>query len=758
MKYNQYSYIDTKKEQQLAELQALGFELSDHQSNKEKMAHFVKKAFLHYSDKEFALSRLIADKETDVLTFLKADTPLIDEIFYTISLQLLGFIPNVDFDDTMTFIKTIDFPITYNEENVIDNLYHLLNTRGKNGMTLIDHLISQGLIKPTNNYLFFNGKSLPTFDTTQLIREIVYVEAPVDTDQDGQLDFIKTTIIRPKTTHLLPTMMMQSPYHQGINDPASNKKLYKMEDDLSVKEPHSISVTNEEITLKKTTPSTLEERSAEESFSFTKTYSLNDYLLARGFANIYVSGVGTLDSTGLMTSGDYQQIASFKAVVDWLNGRANAYTSHRRDKQVKASWANGLVATTGISYLGTLSTGLATTGVDGLKVIIAEAGISSWYDYYRENGLVCSPGGYPGEDLDVLTELTYSRNLVAGDYLKHNEHYQKFLKEQSQALDRESGDYNQFWHNRNYVNHADKVTAEVVYTHGLQDWNVKPRHVYNILNALPEQVKKHVFLHHGAHVYMNNWQSIDFRESMNALLSQKLLGHDNGYTLPSVIWQNNQEAQSWETLETFGSKKKESMPLGDKEAIVQNHYDDDTFSRYSKQFRNFKSDLFDNKANEIIVDITLEKDLHINGEITLNLKVKSSTNKGLLSAQVLDFGKAKRLGDNPRIIDGKSIDNGIDFARDHLMELPFAESPYRVITKGVLNLQNRTNLLTVESVTPEEWMTFDFKLQPTIYRLKKGDSIRVILYTTDFEHTIRDNSDYSLSVDLAESTMTMPIV
>ena len=68
--------------------------------------------------------------------------------------------------------------------------------------------------------------------------------------------------------------------------------------------------------------------------------------------------------------------------------------------QVKADWSNGKVATTGLSYLGTMSNGLASTGVDGLEVIIAEAGISSWYNYYRENGLVTSPGGYPGEDFD----------------------------------------------------------------------------------------------------------------------------------------------------------------------------------------------------------------------------------------------------------------------------------------------------------------------------------------------------------------------
>ena len=79
---------------------------------------------------------------------------------------------------------------------------------------------------------------------------------------------------------------------------------------------------------------------------------------------------------------------AYKNVIDWLNGRCRAFTDHTRKRQVKADWSNGKVATTGISYLGTMSNGLATTGVDGLDVIIAEAGISSWYNYYRENGLV----------------------------------------------------------------------------------------------------------------------------------------------------------------------------------------------------------------------------------------------------------------------------------------------------------------------------------------------------------------------------------
>jgi xaa-pro dipeptidyl-peptidase len=93
---------------------------------------------------------------------------------------------------------------------------------------------------------------------------------------------------------------------------------------------------------------------------------------------------------------------------------------------------------------------------------------------------------------------------------------------------------------------------------------------------------------------------------------------------------------------------------------------------------------------------------------------------------------------------------------DNLVELPHTETPHRVITKGFLNLQNRTNLLTVEEVTPDQWLEFSFELQPTIYKMKKGDQLRLVLYTTDFEHTVRDKTDYQLTVDLERSSLDLP--
>ena len=73
-----------------------------------------------------------------------------------------------------------------------------------------------------------------------------------------------------------------------------------------------------------------------------------------------------------MTSGDYQQVLAYKAVIDWLNGRARAFTSRSRQHTITADWASGKVTTTGLSYLGTMSNALATTGVDGLEMVIAK--------------------------------------------------------------------------------------------------------------------------------------------------------------------------------------------------------------------------------------------------------------------------------------------------------------------------------------------------------------------------------------------------
>lgn len=756
MRFNQFSYYPVTNQEALQELSELGFKFDQSTSAKEQFEAFVRTCFFNYKNTDYPLTTLAVDKETDLLTFFNSDRELAAEVFNTVAFQLLGFSYLVDFEDGLAFHKEIAFPIVYGD--LIDNLYQLLNTRTKKGNTLIDQLVSDGLIPEDNNYHYFNGKSLSTFNTTNVIREVVYVETRVDSDKDGLPDLIKVNIIRPAYNGKIPAVMTASPYHQGTNDKASDKALYKMEAELAVKEPHEISLEQPTLDLVEPVGEAELVPEAEEKLThINSSYTLNDYFLPRGFANIYVSGIGTKDSQGLMTNGDYRQVEAYKNVIDWLNGRCRAFTDHSRKRQVKADWSNGKVATTGLSYLGTMSNGLATTGVDGLEVIIAEAGISSWYNYYRENGLVTSPGGYPGEDFDSLDELTYSRNLLAGDFIRGNAAHKDSIEELKKNLDRKTGDYNQFWHDRNYLLNAHKVKAEVVFTHGSQDWNVKPLHVYQMFNALPSHIKKHLFYHNGAHVYMNNWQSIDFRESMNALLTQKLLGQETDHQLPRVVWQDNTNPQTWMSLDDFGNQDDhKTFTLGTEENVIQNHYQDSDFERFGKTYQTFNNELYQGKVNQVTIDLPVTEDLHLNGRVKLNLRLKSSTNKGLLSAQLLELGQKKYLQPYPAVLSARAIDNGRYHMLENLCELPFSQNAQRVITKGYLNLQNRHDLLKIEEVKPDEWMEFQFELQPTIYKLKEGDTLRLVLYTTDFEITVRDNTDYRLTVDLAQSSLEIP--
>lgn len=756
MRFNQYSYLALSRDEIYQDFQSYGFPFHINLSEKELLEHFLRHIFFTYQHTDYPLASLAADKETDLLTFFQSRRELTEDIFYTIAFQVLGFSYLVDFEDSQTFRKETGFPIVYGD--LIENLYQLLNTRTKKGNLLIDQLVSDGLIPEDNTYHYFNGKNLATFSSHDVIREVVYVESRVDTNQKGLPDLVKVSIIRPRFDGQIPAIMTASPYHQGTNDKASDKALYKMEGELEVKPAHKIDLEEPKLNLVQSQGQAELVAEAEEKLThINSSYTLNDYFLPRGFANIYVSGIGTKDSTGLMTNGDYQQIEAYKNVIDWLNGRCRAFTDHTRLRQVKADWSNGKVATTGLSYLGTMSNGLATTGVDGLEVIIAEAGISSWYNYYRENGLVTSPGGYPGEDFDSLAELTYSRNLLAGDYIRGNVAHQADLEKVKEQLDRKTGDYNQFWHDRNYLLSADKVKAEVVFTHGSQDWNVKPFHVYQMFHALPAHINKHLFFHNGAHVYMNNWQSIDFRESMNALLTKKLLGQDTDFQLPTVIWQDNTTPQTWLSLDNFGGQENfETFSLGQEEQVIQNQYSDKDFERYGKTYQTFNTELYQGKVNQITIDLPVTKDLHLNGRAQLNLRIKSSTNKGLLSAQLLELGQKKYLQPYPAVLGARTIDNGRYHMLENLCELPFRPDAQRVVTKGYLNLQNRTDLLLVEDITADEWMDVQFELQPTIYKLKEGDTLRLVLYTTDFEITIRDNTDYHLTVDLAQSMLTLP--
>ncbi|MDZ7806159.1 MAG: CocE/NonD family hydrolase [Gracilimonas sp.] len=175
----------------------------------------------------------------------------------------------------------------------------------------------------------------------------------------------------------------------------------------------------------------------------------------------------------------------------------NGYTTPDGDEEVEAYWTTGQVGMTGTSYNGTLPLAAATTGVEGLEAIIPVAPNTSYYHYYRSNGLVRSPGGYlRGRCSMCLYDFIHSgpeenrarNNRVVRDSIIAN------------GIDRVTGDYNDFWAGRDYLNDLGPLDAPVLMSHAFNDWNVMPEHSYRIYKALKEKgVETMIYYHQGGH-------------------------------------------------------------------------------------------------------------------------------------------------------------------------------------------------------------------------------------------------------------------
>lgn len=796
MKNNQFSIITTSHEQKIAELTQIGFLSSDlHFANsKELWQHFLQLSYPETTNPgnvtQF-LTGLLATPTQSVTDFMQSYEPLTTDCFYLVALQLLQFEPELDFDihnitDSMQKMQLPFLTSTkWNQANVIDAWYSLLCTYTKVGQTLLDNLTSRGLLVPLYNLpsqskpIFFNGKSLAIFDPQKLIREVVYVESALDTDRDQQADLLKVEILRPNdTNHQLkvPVVYTASPYNQGTNDEWGQALTHN----VNVMLAHKTSPTQATDTLGFSQPTkfktvTNSATQATQTFNREASYTLNDYLVVRGYAIVYAAGIGTKDSDGIQTCGSPEQTEATVAVIEWLTGKRKAFTNQTDGIEIKAWWCNGNVAMTGRSYLGTLATAAATTGIAGLKTIISEAAISSWYDYYRENGLVMAPGGFQGEDADVLAAETFSRKQVAADYLHVKPIFSQYLHEMQVAMDRQTGNYNDFWAARNYRPNLKNVTADVLLVHGLNDWNVKPNQAKAVWDGLPTGITKKIILHQGQHIYINAFQSFDFSDLVNLWLSNKLWQLDNGVDtiLPNVIVQDNCQPQTWHGYENWEEQQQQSWYFKDQQLTTSTNsepqiksFNDQlaatTFNKYCHNLAAWQKALAvdDNQFSLKFKTRPTKDTLLLRGTPVLKARIASSADHGLLSAQLVDFGTAKRFNLTPTIIERNGLQLGHLWREDDLREFQLAAhtTDFKVISYGHLNLQNRHNARQNDDLKINQFVDLQLSLQPIFHRLALGHQLGILIFATDFAMTQRGNEAITYQVDLSGCRLTIPTV
>ncbi|MCH3904590.1 MAG: Xaa-Pro dipeptidyl-peptidase [Lactobacillus sp.] len=791
MKYNQFAFVKTPYEQQVQELLTCRFLPADYESLSlsQLWAALVKNMLpeaLTSQAKKAKLAEFAVDEATTLTDFLQTKPATISaQNFYNVALQLLGYHVHYDYELARPLelmqanaLPYLDHDIA-DAKTLISNVYRLLNTRAKNGQLLIDVLAGKGYFTQfwgQGKFMFFNGKSLPVFDTSKVIREVVYVESDLDTDQDGQSDLLQVSIFRPAESTdqvKVPALYTASPYFGGII--ANEKTNHNVDENLT----DATTWTNPKYEAKPVVPAHQpgpNTSTATETAVHKSSYALNEYLLARGFACVFAGAIGTRGSDGLRVTGAPEETESAKEIIEWLHGDRIAYTDRSRQTEIKADWCNHQIGMTGRSYLGTLQIAIATTGVKGLKTVVSEAAISSWYDYYREHGLVIAPEACQGEDLDKLAETCQSNLWDAGSAIKIRPKYEAEQSELLTKEDRATGQYSDFWEARNYRHHTDGIKCSWISVHGLNDWNVKPKNVYKLWQQIKHlPVEHHLFLHQGPHYNINNLISIDFTDLMNLWFCHELLGIENhAYgQWATVLIQDNLHPDNWHQEDDWSNElgqthqlyfhtnneltetKETNQPIAsftDQGGAVF-HEARISEADWQMQFLAGKSEWLDQQLRFVTPALTKTK--RIVGRPTVHLRMAASRPVGQVSVALVELGSRQRLTPTPKFFRDQLQEFGFRSGTQALQEfVPAKVTPVKLITKAHMNLQNYADMKRPSKLEPGEFYDLEFQLQPTYYEIPTGMQLGLVVYSTDQGMTKRplETEDYQL--DLNHSWLT----
>lgn len=557
-------------------------------------------------------------------------------------------------------------------------------------------------------------------DPETWVRHDLWVETEFDSDGDGELDRMHVAVTRPQQTESgdlkLPVIYETSPYYAGTARPPYDF-FWDVRQELGETSPE------------RTEGPDVQRRTQRPVIS-------NSHIgtwVPRGFVVVHSSSPGTGLSDGAPTVGGENESLAPKAVIDWLNGRAPGYDSRDGGEKVEAYWSTGSVGMTGTSYNGTLPLAAATTGVEGLNAIIPVAPNTSYYHYYRSHGLVRSPGGYIGEDIDVLYDFIHSGD----EAMRERNNRVVRDTEMAQGMDRVTGDYNEFWAGRDYLNQLDDLTAPVLMAHAFNDWNVMPEHSYRIYEALQEKgIPTMIYYHQGGH---GGQPPLDL---MNKWFTRYLLGVENGI---------EDEPRAWITR--AGDERLEPTPYPD-----YPHPEAESLTLFLTPGAPQQGGLTTEKSESSATE-TLEDNFSFPGDA---LAQAEWTNHRLMYVTPT-LSDSLHISGIPEITVSVASSKPAANLSVWLVSLPWNSSPEaaitdNIITRGWADPQNHESISESEPLEPGKFYTFSFELQPDDQIIPAGQKIGLMIFSSDKDYTLRPDPGTEVTLDLDQTSLTLPIV
>ncbi|HEX2415898.1 MAG TPA: Xaa-Pro dipeptidyl-peptidase [Thermoleophilaceae bacterium] len=592
-----------------------------------------------------------------------------------------------------------------------------------------------------------DGQTQPQFAFEDAIEQTVFVETELDSDADGRRDRVRIQISRPLETqtrgYKVPVVFEHSPYRGDFGDAVNHPVDFEFLPQEFLGEDGGRARGTRASRLRRKTNARAA-RARMDARADLPDSSLDNYYVPRGYAVVLGESIGTFNSDGCPTVGDRVETLGTKAVIDWLNGRARGFDE--AGKRVTAGWTTGAVGMTGVSYNGTLPNQVATTGVEGLETIIPVSAISSWYDYYRANGLVVAPHSetqgvgenvYLGEDTDVLA------SFIGGSRMA--DRCARTIPALLRAQDRVTGDWSPFWEARDYLDDVRRIRASVFVVHGLNDWNVKTKAFAEWWYRLHRYgIERKLWLHNGGHGGPQGEGAAAYEQAENRWLDRWLFGVANGIEdEPRLTIQREDGAYSDEADWPVRGSRPAMLRLSARRANAPGELS----SRRATRDRRTKQSFID-RGREFDTD-----DVLIQGP--------DEARPDRLVYRSPELARAVRLSGTPFVRLRMSLDNRnaanltavlVDYGAEGSSQAPV------MVTRGWLDPQNRAGTRRSRAIRQGKPYRFRWDLQPDDYVFQAGHRIGLVVVSTDHDYTIRPAPGTELALHPADSRITLPVV
>ena len=337
-----------------------------------------------------------------------------------------------------------------------------------------------------------------------------------------------------------------------------------------------------------------------------------------------------------------------------------------------------------------------------------------------------------GEDIDVLYDFINSGEPMRREYCDSNVRD----REMAENFDRLSGDYNDFWFGRDYLNELGPLKAATLMSHAFNDWNVMPEHSVRIYEALKEKkgLPLQAFFHQGGHggpppmKLMNRW------------FTRYLFGIENGV---------EKDPRAWIVRE--GKKRTEPTPYEDypnpKAAPVRLHLEKGGNETGRLGFKarpgqgseklvdNYEingASLASQEEGEhrlLYATRKLSRSVHISGTPSIRIKVASSQPAVNLSVWLVSLPWTKG---------GRTNDN--------------------LISRGWADPQNHDSIRESEPLVPGEFYELSFDFQPDDQVIPAGQRIGLMIFSSDKDFTLWPKPGTELTVELGATSIELPVV